>query len=159
MITDYANRRVDALALRDTGGGFVTQSFFDSESSGEICTGIIKLSQRWLLEFMTARGSMPFLPERGADFIRAARQGRLRTEADVNVEFRFAVEDVRQNLVAEESDDMPADERYASASLDQLLLTENGELAITVTVTSIAGDARTIVVPVAVSTLSSPFGE
>lgn len=159
MITDYTNRRIDVLALRNTGGSYVTQAFFDEASSGEICTGVIKLSQRWLLEFMTVRGSMPFLPERGADFIRAARQGRLRTEADVNVEFRFAVEDVRQNLVAEEPADMPDDERYADASLDQLLLTENGELAITVTITNVAGDTRTVVVPVAVSTLSSPFGE
>lgn len=155
-IADYHGRKIDLLALRGAtaqGASVLQQSLFDSASSGEVCTGVQKLLQRWVLEFMTIRGSMPFLPERGSGFIAAARRGTMRTEADALVEFRFAAEEVRQNLVAEESADMPADERFAEAILDQLILTEDSGLAVSVTITSRAGNARKAILPIGASPL------
>lgn len=153
----YQDRRIDVLVFQSQPDADVQlQQLFSPENGGEVVTGAIKLAQRWLLEFLTIRGSMPFLPERGSSFIAAARQGRLRTEADVLAEFDFAADEIRQSLIAEEPADMPDDERYGNVTLDQLLLTEDAGLALRITILSVAGAARSVILPIPVSTLATP---
>ena len=67
-LSDYTNRAYDYLALRNTTGAGnrrLGMELFNDTTSGEICAGAQKLAQRWLLEFMTERGSIPGLPKRG----------------------------------------------------------------------------------------------
>ena len=91
---DYLNRRFDVLALQGAqsrGEVLLNQSIFSTGNSGQICTGVQKLAQRWALEFLTIRGSMPFhMSERGSDFMTWLRHGRIRTEFDVTSYFNFA---------------------------------------------------------------------
>lgn len=161
-LIEYANRKYDYLALQNVNPARKTRlglELFNADTSGAICVGIQKLAQRWLLEFMTEVGSMPGLPERGCSFMRAARTGKFLTRRHVETEFVRANIDVRRNLQAEEYDDMPDDEKFASAELlNSVVVPENivgaktatsaAYLNITVKINSLAGDSRQIIVPV-----------
>lgn len=149
-VLDYVGRRYDALALpgaQPTGDVQLQQALFNANSSGQICTGIQKLSQRWVLEFMTEVGSMQFLPTRGCQFMRDVRLGHMRTEADVETSFRFSMIDVRQQLVGEESADMAADERYDRAELLAIEISP-GMLSLSVRIWSLAGETREVILPI-----------
>lgn len=148
---DYQGRRFDLCALpgaRSAGESQLTQSLF--VDGGAVCTGIQKLAQRWVLELLTEQGSMALhLADRGCTFMTAVRSGRLRQELDVSTEFNFSAAEVRQRLLDEETDDMPDDERLESATLQQLSLLP-GTIVLSVLITSLAGDAASLVLPLPV---------
>jgi len=148
---DYINRVFDVLAFRGAtqkGEVLLEQSLFDGYDGGEICTGVQKLAQRWALEFLTVRGSMPFhLSERGSEFLTWVRQGRLRTEYDVQAYFNFARQQVRTNLLNEETDDMHPEDRLGGAVLLQVTVFQDG-LQLSVAISSLAGTEREIILPV-----------
>ena len=156
-ILDYQNRRFDAAAFRgQTPSGEVKlgQSLFDVNSSGEVMTGTAKLAQRFTMEFLTEQGSMPYLPDRGTEFMTEARAGHLLTEQDVILQFNLAMNDVAQNLVSEEALyeellPMQDDEKFESAELTGLALLGDF-LTLTVRVFSIAGDSREVILPISV---------
>lgn len=123
-LIDYINRKYDYLALQNTTAPTVGRrdkklglELFNEKTSGAITTGIQKLAQRWLLEFMTEQGSMPGLPERGTNFMRAARTGQFSVPITVRAQFAAANLIVTRNLRNEETDDMPPDERFSDAEL------------------------------------------
>jgi hypothetical protein len=149
-VADYAGRTYDVLAFRGAaarGEVRLDQSLFGTDA-GTICTGIQKLAQRFVLELLTERGSLPYSPTRGTTFMTRLQQGWLRTEADVFVAFSFALNDLELNLMAEEAVTDPDDERFASASLDRVFI-EPGVVVLHVTVWSRAGLARKVILPVA----------
>lgn len=115
-----------------------------------LVTGVVKLGQRWLLEFLTEAGSLPLLPRRGCSFLLALRRGQLATEADIFNRFQVAAGEVEANLAADEREDDPPDERYQSARLVQLLAHQN-YLALDVALTSQAGSGRLLRAPVALN--------
>jgi hypothetical protein len=122
---DYIGRKIDVLAWRGgkaTGVVRLEQSLADQDSSGEICTGIQKLAQRFLIELLTEVGTIRYAPGRGTEFLRRVRQGFVRTEADLRAVFALAELAARTNLTAEEDDDDPPDERYRSAALAGVLI-------------------------------------
>ena len=161
-LQDYAQRKYDYLALQNVklkGDSLLGLELFNSQTSGKICTGIQKLAQRWLLEFLTERGTMPGFPDRGCNFMRIARQGGLRTR--LNVETIFSSSDmlIRRNLLAEEYPGMPADERFGSAMLLQAAVLPGFDvnqksgtsiiyLNMRVKITSAAGEEYTVIFPV-----------
>lgn len=151
-ISKYRNRRVDVAAF---SGGRETlvdvrlsPELFSAEAPGRICAGIQKLAQRFILELFTIRGSMPFLPERGCDFLKDAARG-FHTETDAILSFRLAVVDVARNLRNDEDDTWPADERFAAAHLVSLLL-DGQRMVLRVQLISQAGDAREFLAPIPV---------
>ena len=152
--SDYAGRRFDVLAFRGAesrGDSNLDQSLFGADVGGEVCTGTQKLAQRWALEFLTEQGSMGFhLADRGSQFMTWARSGLLRTEYDVTAYFGFAAEQVRTQLLAEEDDTMPDEERFASVSLDQIGLAQ-GQLELSVTLTSRAVASRQVILPISIT--------
>jgi hypothetical protein len=149
-LADFADRKYDFLALqnvntaRESKLGLV---LYDEDNSGRICAGIQKLAQRWLLEFMTEKGSMPGLPNRGSDFMTLIRQGRLRTQLDVRQSFNAANLRIRVTLQNEEYEEMPADERFDDAELLSVAILP-GYLNMRVMITSQAGDERVVILPV-----------
>lgn len=149
-LQDYATRKYDLLAFQPITGrtdNQVDMALFNESASGRIVTGVRKLAQRWALEFLTEQGSLPFLPERGAPFMRHVRQGRLRTQSDVLAAFSDSNLLITRTLRLEEYGGMPDDERFESASLASLTILP-GYLTLRVMITSRAGEARTIIVPV-----------
>lgn len=161
-IQDYAQRRYDYLALQNVkpkGDNLLGLELFNADTAGKICVGVQKLAQRWLLEFLTESGSMPGAPNRGCNFMRAARTGRLRTVLNVQTLFAASNMVVRRNLLAEETSEMPADERFADAELlntvvvpgfiaDQKSGTSIVYLNMRVKITSLAGDEHTAIFPI-----------
>jgi hypothetical protein len=150
-LADYANRKYDFLALQREDSpqrGRLELVLYSEDNSGKICAGIQKLTQRWLLEFLTEKGSMPGLPTRGADFMRFVRQGTLRTQLSVTQAFYAANMRIRVTLQEEEYDGMPDDERLSDAALLSVGLLP-GYMNLGIAITSLAGDSREILVPVA----------
>lgn len=151
-LQDYVNRKYDYLALRDVkriGNAKLGLELFNAQTSGQICTGIQKLSQRWVLEFLTELGSMPGLPERGSSFMTAARQGRIINNLTATTAFEQAAIGVRRNLQNEEATDALPDEQFASVELLSVAILP-GYLQLQVKINSVAGDSREIILPVAV---------
>lgn len=150
-LADFANRKYDYLALQNVNTAKDTQLglvLYAEDNSGRICTGIQKLAQRWALEFLTEKGSMPGLPDRGSDFMTLVRQGRMRTQLDVTQNFYAANLRLRVTLQNEEYEDMPDDERFDDAELLSVAILP-GYLNMRVMITSRAGDERAVILPVA----------
>ena len=165
-LSDYINNKYDYLALRNTTAPTVGTrekklglELFNEETSGEITTGVQKLAQRWLLEFLTESGSMTGLPQRGTNFMRAARTGRFRVERNVRTEFALATMRIQQILNAEEYDDMPYSERFSDAVLLNTIVIPGATvnqasgttavfLSLNVRIISQAGDSREVIVPI-----------
>lgn len=163
-LADYVNRKYDYLALQNTtgpGSRRIGLELFNEMNSGQITTGAQKLAQRWLLEFLTETGSMPGLPDRGSNFMRAARSGGFRTPFNVRTEFAMADLTIRKKLQADETDNTPDDERFAAAEITNVAVLPGADvsqksgttavfLTLGVKITSRAGDAREIVLPIEV---------
>lgn len=148
-LQDYVNRTYDYLGLQGAtdAPGQLGLTLVTENNSGQICTGIQKLAQRWLLEFFTETESMPGLPGRGSPFMTFVRTGQIRTNLDAGSLFSSAELDIRKQLQAEETTAMPADERLNYASLESLTILP-GYIQLRVKINSLAGDSRSIIVPV-----------
>jgi hypothetical protein len=165
-LADYVNRKYDYLALQNTTAKTVGTrekklglELFNKTTSGQLTTGVQKLAQRWLLEFMTELGSMPGLPNRGTNFMRAARTGQFRVPLNVQAEFAVAEINIRRNLSAEETANMPDDERYADSEVLNIAILPGYDvseasgtsavfLSLGVRITSRAGDTREVILPI-----------
>jgi hypothetical protein len=149
---DYINRKFDLLAYRGAepvGDTLLSQTLFGTDASGEVCTGVQKLAQRWALHFLTIRGSMPFLPNRGTDFIKEARQNILRNETAVQLRFNVAAVKVRIDMQNEETDDMNDEDRLATPGSELLSIQLfDDRLNLRVKIMSLAGDSRKIILPI-----------
>ena len=148
-IADYVGRVVDISLFQGVSEGVNNRLEMSllGEYSGLAITGAAKLAQRFFLEIMTERGSIPSEPSRGSDFMFEARTGRLRTTAEVEQSFYLALDQVRDDLIREESDDLPLDERYSGVTLRSVNLS-NLELHIVVVITSRAGTSREVILPI-----------
>lgn len=149
-IADYANRKYDFLAFQNVNADKESRLgllLYDEDTSGKICVGIQKLAQRWALEFLTERGSMPGLPNRGAPFMLSLRRGELLSQFDVIQAFALSALQIRTTLQTEEYDGMPDDERLDEATLISVGFLP-GYLNMRVMITSLAGDERAIILPI-----------
>jgi len=151
-VADYVERTVDVVAYQGSeigGEKLLTQSLGDANGDGQICTGIVKLGQRFLLELLTEQGSMQFLPLRGCTFMTEARLGYFRNQVDVLSALSRALLWIKRNLQAEESDDDPDDERFGTAIITNIEYTP-GEAKVFITLISRAGTAS-VVLPINVA--------
>lgn len=152
-IAEYVDRTIDLLAYSGataTGRAVLTQELVLPGERGEICTGIQKLAQRFLLKLLTERGSMTFRPREGTDFMTRLRLGQLRTQLDVFVAFSASLLDVKTQLLSEQLTTDPLDEKYASASILGLV-SGPGYVAITIQIISQAGDSRQAILPIPIT--------
>ena len=150
-VANYLGRTVDVCAFagqdpnRET---LLIQALALPGQGGAICTGMQKLAQRWLMEFLTMTGSMKYLPQRGCDFMAQLSRGQLRTTRDVEQAFYLAAAQVKLNLRTEDPVGAPDDEVLADAELLNLAI--NGDqLIMHLSLSSLAGTARTVILPLA----------
>lgn len=147
----YVGRTFDVMAfsgVKAAGNALLTQELFGAGNSGSVCTGIQKMAQRWLLEFSTIRGSMPWhLRNRGTEFMLQVRKGILKTEADVQAAYVASAIQARQNLTNEDTGDEPADERFDRSKLNGIVIGD-GQLHLYVTLYSVAGSSYDIILPI-----------
>ena len=153
-IDDLAIRRYDVAAFRGahaSGDTRLDPSLLDADSGGEAVVGVAKLAQWFLVELMTARGSVPHAPSRGTTFFPELHRGRLRSEADVFAAFGFAVGDLQAAARLTESPSDPADERFADAELLAVAILP-GYARLTISIRSRAGSTRQAILPVSTLT-------
>jgi hypothetical protein len=153
----YVGRKFDLISFRGavaSGEVLLDQTLFGPDSSGEVCTGVQKLGQRWSLEFLTPLGSMGYhLANRGSRFMIVAKQGRLRHEADVQAQFNFASVTIRTNLLNDENDTWNPEDRFKSATLTHIVL-QPGFLQMYVVIESQAGATREIILPIPITPIA-----
>lgn len=150
---DYTGRTVDVAALDGTYANFefeLAQGIMGAGyKSGKVVTGIQKLVQRWVIEFLTPVGSMPYLSKRGSVFLNEARSGRMRTEADVMSVFAYANSKISDNLFEEDSLGVyPEDEQYSDARLISVAISLGSKVSLTIAIDSKVGADRIFTVPI-----------
>lgn len=122
------------------------QELWALDGEGRVITGVVKLVQRFLLELLTIRGSVPFAPLAGSSLLSIARAGRIRSDVDAYVFFQYAVGEIEPNLQAVETDTDPPEERFRDAEILSVTFT-NTYLSYRVRITTAAGTTRELVVP------------
>jgi hypothetical protein len=148
-ITDYIGRTVDLSIFqgsRPEGDVLLDQSLVGDTDSGAAITGINKLAQRFLIRLLTEKGSIPYLPNEGSEFMYEARTGHFQVVSDVYAAFSASVVDIRRSFLAEEITGEPADEQFEKAELLNVTLS-GGEASVLIKLTSRAGTSREYIAP------------
>lgn len=155
-VGQYIGRTVDHIAFDDmvdqASDALLTQAMVKPGESGALVTGIQKLAQRFLLELLTIRGTLKYLPTRGTTFMAEAQQGLWRTSSDVEQSFYGSLLEIENNLVSEEDVNDPPDEKFASAQLLSVTVATD-QTSIRVQLTSQAGTSREIIYPIRINTI------
>jgi hypothetical protein len=152
-VADYQDRKIDILAFQlNDNRTQLSQTLAKDNSGGNICTGIQKLAQRWVLEFLTPAGSVPYKPSLGTPFTDQVRRGLLKNNFDIVSYFSASALIVEINLKKEDQSTDPADERLDRATLDGFSFDNSGKLILNVTVLSAAGTSRKVIMPISVTT-------
>lgn len=123
------------------------------QGGGLVCTGLQKLIQTWLIEFLTRAGSVAKQPVRGTDFLASIQNGAAQSVADVQAAFSLAADHVRGYLMGVQGH-LPNDEQLDSAVLENVTVDYAG-VSLTVRLTSKSGESRTFVAPVRVAPVSA----
>lgn len=154
-ILDYVGRLSDYNVFHQTKNVGITQelllTLFGNNDSGQICTGVHKLMQRFLLLLLTKRGSFTYDLERGTTFILDAERGYWRTVADVRLSFAAAKDSVRRQLRALEQTSDPSDEIYSDVQLNEVTIGD-GRVHMTMTLITQAGSSYNFIAPINLST-------
>jgi hypothetical protein len=151
-IADYQGRKFDILAFQPKSFSTeLSQAVAGDSSGGLICVGVQKLAQRWVLEFLTPVGSIPYKTDRGSSFMPRLAAGEIRTDVDVSTFFYLAAAQVKPNLINEDALTDPDDEKFASVSLDNFSFAPGGKLVLQVSVYSVAGASRQVILPISVT--------
>ena len=146
----YIGRTIDVLAFR--GGGqygdtLLSQSLASATDTGEICTGLQKLAQRFLIVLLTEKGSVKYFPEQGTEFMISLGQGRVHNETDMRAVVGLAMQELNTQMLEDETDTDPDDERFAGAELVSLTVVP-GYVNLTISIRSRAGSAASIILPI-----------
>jgi hypothetical protein len=151
--SNYSGRDIDLLIFQGTAVTGDQKIFIGfNPEGGEVTTGIQKLLQTFTILFLTEKGSVPAMLERGTNFLSAVRLNRINDESDVQAEFSLAVEAIKEIFSLDTFDDtLSDDERFDSAELRSVNIDKNGSLlTLFVKVNSLAGDSRDIFLPIPV---------
>ena len=146
---NYTGRLVDTLIFQGvdfTGKASlpVQLLFGDSE---RIISGAQKMIQRWVIAFLTKRGSVQANPNFGTEFMRNLEQGYIVTDVDVQSEFLNAVVLTAESVaVGLANQTVPTDEQLESSELLSFDL-QPGSLSLSVRITSVAGEGATVLLP------------
>lgn len=99
---------------------------------GEYVRGIELLGQMYIMELLTVKGSMKYLPLRGCGFIPRLR--RAKTEFDIMVAFCAADHAIERSLRRDVTSKTPRSERYSSATISNIMLDgDSVQLQLTIT--------------------------
>lgn len=131
---------VDLAAFAVNPDGSVTQALADAT-----VTGPPRLLQRFAVELLTEKDSIPYLPGRGSPFL-AYLRGRAATETDVFAAFAASLAGLRKNLQADETDADPDDERFSTAKVTGITI-EDHRVGLRVTVINRAQQPQRLVLP------------
>ena len=140
----YTGRDIDIYAWA------VPEGMISPQSSGKIVTGVVKLSQRWLITFLNEENSIKYDYQltnivRGTSFMSRIREGSVQTEPDLLALFALSETQAKSQLLAEETGDEPDDERYKTARVVSVEIGQ-GRISLTVTLES-QSDSVDLILP------------
>jgi hypothetical protein len=121
-------------------------ALFDPAGS-KVCTGALKLAQRYLVELMTPAGSIVDDPTRGTQFVPALRNGYIRTTTDLSVVFALSNASVARHLLATQTAEDPLDEQFLRAQLESSSV-GGGQVALRILLETAAESSLVILLPV-----------
>lgn len=154
QVFDYVGRRVDVAVLRPVNQAVPTRTesiLSLGAVGGAVCAGIQKLAQKWMVLFLTSRGSVRYFPDKGSSFPDSIANGRVRTDPELAALFAVAADEVAEQIAATETDEDPADERLASVDLlGATVNRSNLEVKLSVQINSQAGTSRQVLFPITV---------
>jgi hypothetical protein len=128
----------DVGAFIRAPSGPAIQELAGPANSGQLVTDGAKLAQRFICRLLMVQGTLPYLPLMGTQFINMVRINGLNTEQDVMTAFSGAMLQLRPQLQGEESTTDPANERFGSATLNNVTVSADN-LILNITITSLAG--------------------
>ena len=150
-VIDYIGRLNDYNVFRQTKPPGTAQQLelarITTTDSGQITTGIHKLMQRFLLVLFLKQGSLRYDLNRGTTFMLDAERGYWNTVTAVRASFSTAKATARRQLKSEQKTTDPSDEILADVELNEVLLGD-GNVSMTMTLTSAAGSAYTFIAPI-----------
>lgn len=149
--TNYYQRSIDVSVfqgIKENGIATVDQSLFNN--GGEVCTGIQKLIQRWLIRFLTPMGSVKFHPDWGTEFLSEAPS--FHSEIDTEIAFYNAISDVNDQLFEEETEDMSDDEKLERVDLLSITVQDTG-FVMNIQITSQNGESAPLILPITINPL------
>lgn len=154
---DYTGRKVDLEFFQTENPPMASKALtmtMTDKGTHRRVAGIQKLVQRYLLIFMTPKGSVLHAPGFGVDFMSAVNRGLLQSRTNVVQYFALSNMDASQQLLAEDdsavNSSLPDDERYSRSYLmDYNIDTSQSKLYLKILIESRAGSTYTFVVPAA----------
>jgi len=145
---NYTGRDLDLLILQ----GFDPNKQTNVElslGSGLVCAGIQKVAQEFIILLLNGKGSNPWDPTRGTDFMSSIEKGLIYDETMLQAQFSFAVSDVFAYLEGKVGPEVPDDEILEDVELLEWDL-RPGYISIKVKLTTAAGDSSVFLVPVSI---------
>lgn len=106
-----------------------------------IISGIDLLSQRFLIELLTIKGSIKYMPDRGCHFINRIKKAQ--NEYDIIVAFEASKSTIKKNLL---KDTGISGDIYLNAKIESIYISDN-ELYININVTDRLNKSSTIMTP------------
>ncbi len=139
-----ASRPIDVYLLGSVARGTLTLSLDNGDALGAY--GPAAAVQKFLVNFLTRRGSNIAAPTRGTGFMQQMTSGRFRNEAEVTMGFSAAVSDVLSYLQGIREDSDPDDEQPAAVTLTSVTLLADS-VTIAATLITAAGTSVPFTVP------------
>lgn len=149
-LVDYTGRTVDLLIFQGVKASGDQQITLGWDGGGQVCTGVQKVSQAWTTLFLMERGTVFNKPNRGTDFLLAVRSGKIQVDEDIPAQFSMAAERVRVTMELDaEGESLEDDEILDEVTLLEYQIDRAASfLYLKVEITTLAGEARPIIVPV-----------
>ena len=118
-------------------------------NSGQLLTGVLRVSQQFTNRFLTEVGSQTYRDTYGTEFMLYLKNGIIRTDNEVESYFNQAVADTLYQMNQLYTGDEPDDERHVEVQLQNFQLDEE-YLTLYIVLTTADGTDRTISVPISV---------
>lgn len=150
MAGTLAGRTYDVAVFEAGAPSAVVSLTAAVAGGGSLVTGPLKLAQRVLLELLTDYGSMLYAPTRGCGLMAALTNGAALTDVSVQQAFSLAASQVKRSLAADAAAaPTPLDETLDQLDLVSVALAPD-QAALTIAITSAAGAAARLIVPLAI---------
>ena len=151
-LSDYIGRRADIVAYfgDDPKKEVLLLADLDQDQQGgQVCVGYKKVAQRFIVKLLTVRGSIPYRPKSGCDFMLGLQRGQYRTSSDVYLAFGAAVALLRREFAAEDTG-LPSDEQFRNAKLSKTFFRDS-TVVLYIDLTTQAGETAPLILPLNVS--------
>ena len=148
-VTDYTGRSVDLFIMQGAGtrGLRRIETGFDSKNGGQLTTGAQKVSQSFLVLFLTEKGSVAGDKEYGSVFLSRIRGSNI-SESQIQIIFRETAKDILDQQERYIQGDTPDDEILTAIDLLSFSSADPTSMELTIQLTTADGVQREVILPI-----------